>query len=267
MPGESRQITLQLTGAGLDDRFVALDDFASLCESLRRILRGIEADVAGVDAAVHYRIVDLRCGSASVTVEASRSDDARDLGAEVVGLFRGTMRALQSDSPVVDERLSHRTIKRFGELFKPLKRSADQGGTRLLCDGLTLDKASAGAVARLLAATARSHGSVTGRLERLNVHAGKREFWLWPALHGARIPCTFPEALLPLVREAVQRTVTVWGILHYRLDRPYPERASVRELEIHPRELATLSEMRGIARLSQGRESVAAVRTLRDDDE
>src|ERR1700690_2864041 len=75
-----------------------------------------------------------------------------------------------------------------------------------------------------------SEGHVKGRLESLNLH-NCREFTIYPSIPGFSIPCSFPEALYDEVHRAVNKNVTVFGILSFRPDRAIPERVQVKRIE------------------------------------
>lgn len=82
------------------------------------------------------------------------------------------------------------------------------------------------------------------------------------------ITCRFSEGMLPQVREALKRNVTVRGSMHYDDDHPFPKLVQVTSLEVHPcdDELPSLAALRGLAPGSTGDLSaVDFVRSLRHD--
>ena len=120
--------------------------------------------------------------------------------------------------------------------------------------------------ARLVGPTLWSEGSVTGVVERLNVH-DKNEFYLYPPLREA-VVCTFPEDMFEQVRAAIKRNVTVNGTLSYASDNAFPTKVRVKSLEVHPPndQLPTMRDLSGSFKDAfGGKTAVEFLRTIRDE--
>src|SRR5947209_19411691 len=79
-----------------------------------------------------------------------------------------------------------------------------------------------------------SEGSVKGTLGRLDVHH-RFEFVIHPPVPGNSILCVFTDDLHETINGAIGRNVTVYGTLHFRAGRPFPEWALVKDIEVHLR--------------------------------
>ena len=111
-----------------------------------------------------------------------------------------------------------------------------------------------------------SEGQLKGRLEGLNLH-NCREFTIYPPIPGFAVPCSFPEAMYDEVHQAVNKNVTVFGILSFKPGKALPERVQVKRIEINPddKDLPKLSDFRGTwAGGTDGLTTVEFLRTLRD---
>ncbi len=256
-------IRTRLVGADEDAGAVQFDDFHVFCDKMYECLRITEQVVTKRAGRVHYRIVQLNSGSAAMVLEAVAPKKGEDQRAEVVGLFKKTIADLQAGKPV-DPRLTSRDLKKFRELRAALKRTKE-----VWLDGAILDSQYVANIDRILGSTVKSEGSVTGLLERLNVH-NKNEFILYPPVGSHQIVCRFPDTMFEQVRLAIRRNVTVTGTLYHHPDKAYPDVVHVKDLEIHPpnNELPKLGDLKGLLKgCTQGLTSVDFVRTLRDEQD
>lgn len=260
MPKTPATIDIKLGGKSDTDPSVYFGEFRSLCKAVAECLRRSEMIVTGTKGAIRYRIAKLSTGSAEITLEAVRTAKARgrDKRSQVVGFFRRTTAAIQAGKKV-DNRLGIDDLRAFRKLA-PRRRDVTINHT-------TLTSAFEQNVDRLLNDTIPTDGFVTGRLEKLNIHE-RNEFVIYPPIPGYSITCRFGNDLLDQVREAIKRTVTVAGIMHYAPDSPYPRLVIARSMEIHPGDdrLPTLCELRGAGAGCTGdMTAVEFVRSLRDE--
>ena len=254
-------LTIKLVGSEDDNGLVRLDDFTGVCRALSKCLRRVDDVVRPEGSRLRYRIVAMQAASAAITLEAIRPSTGRDERGAVVGLFRDTATRLQAGK-TPDGRFTFDDLEAFRELVLPLDRHAKE----VWVDGSKLTSDYVANIDRILGSAIPSHGQVTGRLERLNVH-DRYEFVLFPAA-GTRIVCAFDQSIFEQVRMGVKRTVTVSGILYFQPDKPLPDRVRVEKMEIHPadEELPRLSDLKGIARRCTGKmTSVEFVRAIRDE--
>lgn len=262
MPNDVK-VQLKLVGAESEKGLARLDEFAAVCATLTKCLREVERSITGREPRVRYQIVELACESAEVAAIPLHDPETNGLGDEVVDVFHDTVSNLEQGGPV-DLRLSIVALEKFRELYAPVwSRRASR--MRLLVGQVELSGRFLASVDSLLETPIRSRGSVSGRLDRVNVHS-RNEFTIFPPVGGFRVACRFGDDLLQKVREGVKRHVTVFGLLYYPKDKPFPVKADVHDIDIHPddEDLPKLSDLRGILGNPVG-ESVHSVRVLRDE--
>ena len=255
-------ITVKLVGADEDNGIVRFDDFREFCEKLARCLRKSEIMVPVQQPRIRYRIRSLESASATVTLEALPPQNGLDYRQEVLSLFGDTVAHLQGGE-AVDPRLDRDAIEAFRGLISPLRRRTKEvwiGPSRLTAQ-------YEANIERILGSSIPSVGSVSGVLERVNVH-NKREFILYPPIPGYRIKCIFPDELFGQVREAIKGNVTVSGPMYFHQDKPFPDVVHVKEMELHSPDdsLPTLASLKGSAPdCSGGVDSIEYVRGVRDE--
>ncbi len=109
-------------------------------------------------------------------------------------------------------------------------------------------------------------GSISGRLERVNLHNAHR-FEIFPTVGPKRVVCLFKDPLLPKVKLALNSYVTVSGRLRYKMWDKFPHAIDAKDVDPHQADntLPTFDELRGIAPRSTADMSAEDfVRLIRD---
>ena len=144
------------------------------------------------------------------------------------------------------------------------------GAEEAWIDGVRITTQYVANIDRILEGKTVSTGSVSGCLERLNVHNAD-EFSLFPAISDDEIVCVFPEKLWETVQKAIKRMVTVYGKMTYLHDTAFPARVRVESIDIHPNddELPTLKDLRGLFGMdsTDGMTAAEFVRAIRDEED
>jgi hypothetical protein len=255
-------IDARLVGSDEDAGHVQYADFLRFFGVMSTCLKRAEAAVTSQNARIHYRIVRLRDSSAALCLEAIRPRTGEDNRAAVLNLFKKTVADIQAGEKV-DMRLSAEALEDFRELYKAPKKTKE-----IWIDGKQITSRYLANIDEILKSAFASEGSVTGVLERLNVH-NKNEFVLYPPIWGA-VTCTFPDEIFEQVRAAIKRSVTVYGTLMYPPDRAYPTKVHVKELEVHPPDdqLPALGDLRGSFRGCFGDKTTSEfIRAIRDESD
>jgi len=208
-------ISMKLLGADEDNGVVRFDDFRGFCDNLSQCLRKTEAIIAGGPSHIRYRIAALHTGSAAITLEAMPPANGRDYRDDTLSLFTDTVGHLQ-DGEAVDSRMGRDVLETFRALVTPLHRNTKE----VWIEGVRLNSQYEANIENILGSSFPSHGSVSGILERVNVH-NKREFFLYPPIRNYRIKCIFVEKLLNRVRSAIKGNVTVRGVMYSEQDSPF----------------------------------------------
>ncbi len=197
---------------------------------------------------LHWHLTGLREGSAVTLVRAETTSDVveRELR-EIVETYARDLaepaeRLPQDDVPVLRDLLQDLQRTGSGSLLVEVEGGPDKPArARALVEPeLVLPTLVAQRPMRQ-----QVIGSVTGRLESLNVHA-RREASLWNELDQRRVVVSFPEEDYQRVHAALRRRVEVFGILQEDADgRPLRVRLQDLEVLVDDDELPTLSSLVG----------------------
>lgn len=253
--------TLKLTLKGSEDDGgdVVLGDLKDFVAALTVCLKRVEKKFENAPR-MEYRIVGLSRGSACLKIAPVTKSPDTSFGPLVLGLFSKTVTDLEAGKKP-DSRITSGDLLEFRKLLAPVRnkvRSVGVGRTKLT------DRYASN-IDRLLESAIVSEGSAKGVIEKINLHK-KNEFTLYPPI-GEPINCLFDDGLFERVRAALKHNVTVYGKMHRFFGNPFPEKANVVDLEVHPsdEELPKLCEMAGVLKGAFGdKGSVAYVRKIRD---
>ena len=120
---------------------------------------------------------------------------------------------------------------------------------------------------RLLGPESIQTGSISGKLDAINVHNKVNKFYLYPAIGPKKVMCRFPENMVREAIGAIQGHIEVTGTFKYRRRDFFPYEIEVDKFQLFPpiSELPSLMSLRGIAPdATGGLDSVAFVRERRD---
>lgn len=271
------ELTVKLSGHDETEGLVDFEYFASFCGGVMNCLRRSERIVAAAN--IRYVVTGLECASAKVKVRALPPDNGPDRRPAVIGFFHATIEGMQQG--MIDPRMQSDDVQAFAQLSEPLKHGIQVviGRTKLTARHLQfLDGSGDAAESTRVVEAANvaiaaedevAEGFVTGMLDRLDLHGGKNEIVLFPAI-GKPIRCRFQDEQTNQIRAAIKRNVTVRGKLHYRRGKMRPYRVEAKEMRIHPTDadLPTLHDVRAFGSWDTGgRSAVDFVRFLRDGDD
>jgi hypothetical protein len=94
-----------------------------------------------------------------------------------------------------------------------------------------------------------SWGSVSGSIEKINVHASRNIFNIYPIVGPETLPCRFPKHLRADAVNAVDHYARVFGMLKYKARDRHPYEMKVERIEIliDESDLPSFLEMKDIA--------------------
>lgn len=95
---------------------------------------------------------------------------------------------------------------------------------------MVLDRGIVAQIDDKLGSVRKSHGTVSGVIEGLNVHSKPWTFTIYPEIGPRKIRCFFREELLPDVQAAIRQRVLIRGTKEYVLDSPFPTRMQVESI-------------------------------------
>ena len=260
------RLRFKLHGSGHDlGDAVTLRDFGDFVDALLDCFRQLERE-SDLQARIEYRITGLEVGSAGLEVDALSPGDLDRSAESLARDFENGFHAL-GDGNILRTSFERRTQEAFVRLLKPLRHNVQ----RIEFTGEQPHELGRQDASQTLPDQRRDAsvlGSVSGKVEAVNVHGNKPVFFLYPVSGPFKVRCRFePSLLLDDLREAIDRHTTVYGMLDYEVGEPFPVEVVVERVEVSPpdTELPTLRSLIGIAPdLTGGIDSVEYVRGLRD---
>lgn len=261
------RLTFQLEGSDEDRGDVRLSDFVKQLDSIQHALKETDRVLHEAPTA-YFTIVDLSHRSpATVVIEEVPISANRTTGVSILSIFFASL--LQIERGEMPPQFDYDALQAYkgmttlvGKRVKRVQVRRDDQSVALTPDlGLRVDQ--------ILGPDDVEYGSVSGRLEQINLHA-QRVFTIYPTAGLPKLRCVFPPELRAAAVGAVDRYVRVYGRLKFkrRLDRSHPYEMVVERLEVAPPEdeLPTLGSLRGIASdVELNEPSEAALRRIRDE--
>jgi hypothetical protein len=273
----SRQIAVQIKGTAGNDEDVRFSDFITQLTAVRKALTETERVVSKNprSSSVDYRIIDLRHFSpAEVIIEAIPilgvdSNEYNGHMPEMVTdtFFRGLRDVTLGQAP---PEFDYHALQAFKELAGLVAKGKEVSEVLITYEGeiLRVEPALLNKVDHILGPDIFEIGSVTGMLERLNIHSGQNTFTVYPTSNRPQLRCLFGKELRTQVVMAVGKYVSVYGRLKYKSRDAYPYEMMARRIEAYPdqSELPSLSALWGIApNLTGGKSSDDFIRDIRNE--
>lgn len=262
----AKRITIRLTGSEKDGGDVRLSEFIEQLEAFKEALKQTERILSGSDqSSVYYKIVDLSHNSpATITLEAVSPRKALVSAAKVTGGLVSGLRGIRKKKPPLNADLA--SLESYRKLAAQLQKNMrtievfEDPKKIVPIDQLFTEK-----VDQIIGPDSVAYGSVSGRLERVNLH-NSLTFDIYPTVGPQRVRCIFRDDLKEQVRTALDRYVTVSGKLRYKHWDQYPYRIDAHDIDPHEdnKNLTSLNELRGIAKDStEGMSAEDFVRSIR----
>ena len=269
MPSDDR-FTIQVEGLDQDGGDVRLD---YLIDKLNSILEALEVSakiLVDYDNRnrVVYRVVDIsRNSPVSLTVEAFPSDNvAVSSATPVINFFFDHLeklregkvqnvnpefvRAINKVSQNSDDRFSHISIERRGTRININK---DMWYENKLVEIQSTSRETS------------SWGTIKGRVERYNNHGESNYFWLYTVIGGS-IKCEFADSLKYESAKAVERNISVSGLMTYKPEQPIPYKCKVEKIQYHePNEQLPELRIGQFPEISDEQSPSEYIRGIRDD--
>jgi hypothetical protein len=267
----SSRITIRLIGSDVDGGHVRLTDFLDELSGFCDTLAKLERMLSGRDkASLYYRIVDLSHQSpATVVLEAVKPKGAPIAASVVVRTFKSDLRALSKRKP--PNKVDLEVLESYGEIAVPFQRNlrrvevVERGSKIIPIDSSFTEK-----VEHVIGPDSFAFGTVSGRLEQVNLHRRAPTFQIFPTVGPRRVKCEFKSSDLRLrarVKLALDTYVTVHGRLRYKQWDEYPHTIDAKDIDIHETQgdLPSLNDLRGVAPDATGPISADEfVRAIRD---
>lgn len=261
------RITFRFVGDKRDHGHVRLTDFIEQLEAFAEALRQTERLLSGQDQPfIYYRIVDLRHQSpATMTIEGVRRAMSPVPPSLVMRTFKSDLRALSKNKPPARADLA--MLEAYRDLAKPLqKHIAEVQVVEAKNKIIPINQEFTRKVEDVIGPDSFSFGSISGRLERVNLHNTFR-FEIYPTVGPKRVRCEFKPELKRKVKDALDTYVTVSGRLRYKKWDQYPHAIDAKDVDPHEdeKQLPSLDDLRGVAPEATGTmSSEDFVRAIRD---
>lgn len=223
-------VSFILKGSDRGTDLVRAGDFVVFLQRLIACLSAVDEAINGESA--HYlRIRDLSVASAAATLEPVVQDSKwgmRHVFRPLAPPFAELISAAQQHGKppswaTVD------VLQKTRELCETPKRISS---AELIAEDVRVcvDDDFRRAVDEFIGGEVRSIGTITGRLDGVNVHA-TRLAYLYPG-DGSSIACEFTEEATPSVLAALEKRVRITGVITRRLNSNRPVRVRILDIEV-----------------------------------
>ena len=247
----NKRIIIELHGSPGDEGHLRLSEFIRELESIRAALKQTERLFAGTEeSSVYYRVVDLSHNSpAMIALEPTPVHHTVDptIIAGTVGSFFSNLRQIVEKNQL-PKGIDLAALEAYRDIGTMLDRHISQITISGMDAEIQIGKSFNSKVVEIIGPDEIIEGSVSGRLEWINIHNTGR-FHIYPIVGAKKVICDFPETLKGKVKVAIDQEVEVFGGLRYKRMERYPYAVTVSDLIVLPddSELPMLCELRGIA--------------------
>lgn len=270
MQGERRgRLTVTMVGERTDDDALRFADFIQQLDSVRKALKET-CRIRLPDAAkeVEFRVTELsRSSPTTVVLEMDGQPGADDMGEAAFAAFVDD--GAQIERGERPRGYDGKALSAFQEMGSRLGKRVPR--MDISANGRTVPFSARlhHSVGALLGPKQYAYGSITGKLEHINIHRRQNIFTVYPiAGKTDGVRCHFGKALLEDAAGAVNRYVEVVGKLTYNTIDPHPEEISCTSIHVYPEVDVPprLADLQGIAPDATGKlSSEEFVRELRDE--
>lgn len=230
------RITLRLEGLPEEDGHVRLSDLLTELQALKETLDNVDRMVGQTsDTALYYRVVDLKHSSPATVVLEPRAKPKKKLDRDAVSIrhhrFFQELDAIEHKKPVSEE-LDTKTLLSFKRLVEGVGKTFYKASISNATSSIPLTEKLRQNVDVLIDKEYRSIGTITGKLEALNVHRNTNTFWIYPAVGPRKVLCKFRSSDREKVKRCIDMVVRVHGRKYFRPNANVPHRIEVDEFEI-----------------------------------
>ncbi len=234
------KIVFKVEGLDSEGGHVRLDHLLKQLELLKKGLEQIDSivDDEGKPAA-YYRVVAASHSSPltmtlePVPRETRKEKPTRERLIRGHDRFFTEINSLRSGTPPSAD-VDNETLQTLQKLVSLQGRTYKTASVYNHTASVQLDVVLKQKVDFFLHVEDQSYGTISGRLDQLNLHAGTNAFWIYPAAGPKRILCKFLPGDKAKVKNALEKTVEVTGTKYYRPNSDFPHRIEVASFEEIP---------------------------------
>jgi hypothetical protein len=247
---EDRTLTVRLKP--IDREGLRLDDFLEQLAPLKAALRETERIVSGREPSLHFRVKALQKNSpAKVVLEAVSDTETAESGARYASYV---VRSLSTNLRLIvnKKRLPAKidvpTLDAYRELAAPAEKRRIEVQIQAGRNSVVVGRTFREIVDSLVGEDQYSFGSISGKLEAINLHDRNRSFQLFPVIGASRVGGSFRAKDRKAFAGAVDKYVTVYGKLRYKTWDKYPYHIKADSITIHDIDSGpTLNDLKGIS--------------------
>ena len=266
---EDGLISFRLIGAEVDDGCVRVSDLSNCMAKIQGCLKHVERCITGTSPSLQYVIKKMHVGSpADCELFAKTPKRKNDIRKSVSTLLLTTIASLAAgDNGSLDARLDYEALKSFQEFPKVARPAEERSSRRLIVGGHEINPTYFVTIDEALSIEESSYGSISGSLERIDVHKSP-QFSLFPRPIGSpSVRCYFGDEMLGQITDALKTKshVTVYGKKDYIQGRLHPLRVKVDSVEIHQNDqIPSFASFTGCLKDIEG-DSVDLIRKIRNE--
>lgn len=260
------RLTFQLEGNEEDQGNLRLSDFIKQLDAIRHALKETDRVLHETPTA-YFTVAGLSHHSpATIVVEEVPMSANRTARKSILNVFFDNL--LEIERGKLPAYFDYAAMQAYKEMTALVGKRVKNAHVRRDGQSVALTPALSLRIEQILGPDDFEHGSISGRLEQINLHA-QRIFTIYPTTGLPKLRCVFPAELRTEAVGAVDRYVRVYGRLKFKrhLGMRYPYEVLVERIEVAPPEdeLPTLGSLRGIASdVELNAPSERAVRRVRD---
>lgn len=215
---EDRTLTIQLLPT--DKENLRLDDFLEQLATLKNALRETERMVSGRDPSLYFRIKQLQKNSpAKVVLEAVSDDEAADAGPQFAGYvvrrFTTNLRII-ANKKRLPTNINIAALDSYRDIATPAMKNHIEVEIQAGGHAVAVGRRFREILDSLDGEDEYSYGSVSGKIEAINLHENNKRFQLFPVVGASRIVGTFRSKDRKVFAGALDKYVTVYGRLRYK---------------------------------------------------
>lgn len=263
------KIIIEMRGMLVDDGQVKAEDFVEQIELLLKALGKTDKIVSQKEKpTISYRIVDMSHSHPKIVLGLYPILYGEDYTDEIGRLFLSTIEDINTKGEVPSN-FDYDAL----EAYKNIGNIIDKGISELIIrsNGHRYDirPEYQQRIQLIQGSDETARGSLSGKVEAINIHTYPYRFTLYPLVGPSRVKCNFPTKLKNEAIASIDKYVTVFGIIKYRHKAIYPYEIDVDFIEppTPPETLPKFSDIKGIAPdLTKGMSSEEYVRKNRDLD-
>lgn len=263
-----RNVIVSLRGTPPTEERPRLRDFIAQLDAIGGALSHLEEHIAEPDyIPMQYRVGDMNRQSLRAIIEAIPKPQSTDISALVIHRFISGIKNIKEG--IVPEDFDFDLLQTFRRIGSPnhTRKSAFEVILETDSEKVEIEKSLEPDIEKILGPDEIVHGSVSGMLEQINIHAHANIFRIYPIIGPKKIECYFKRDKLNKIISGINRYVNVHGELRYKRRDKFPYAINMGDIEVYPEEkdLPSIFDLRGIAPKATGDiKSEEFVKRLRD---